>query len=76
MTALEALAEATSLANLGALPEGPKGQLEAIGLAQAYALISIARSLEALNDKLESVTGEIDESRSVIRTFSHTRRED
>jgi hypothetical protein len=49
MTAGQAIAEALSLANLGAMPEGPKGQIEAIGLAQAYALISIARSLEEMN---------------------------
>jgi hypothetical protein len=51
MTAEQAIGEAISLANLGALPEGPKGQLEAIGLAQAYALISIARSLDEINKR-------------------------
>ena len=53
MTAEEAILEALSLANLGALPEGPKGQLESIGLAQAYALISIARSLAEMNRRLK-----------------------
>ena len=48
LTAIEAIKQAISLADLGALPEGPKGQLEAIGLAQAYALISIAQSLNKL----------------------------
>ena len=54
MTAKQAVEEALSLANLGALPEGPKGQLEAIGLAQAYALISIARSLEEINQRYKN----------------------
>lgn len=51
MTAGQAIEEALSLANLGAMPEGPKGQLESIGLAQAYALISIARSLAEINKR-------------------------
>lgn len=51
MTARQAIDEAITLANLGALPEGPKGQLESIGLAQAYALISIARSLDEMNKR-------------------------
>lgn len=49
MTAVQAIQEALSVVTLGALPEGPNGQIEAIGLAQAYALISIARSLEEMN---------------------------
>lgn len=55
MSAKEAIEEAISLANLGALPEGPKGQLESIGLAQAYALISIARSLEEINKRYKAL---------------------
>lgn len=51
MTARKAIEEAISLADLGVMPEGPKGQLEAIELAQAYALISIAQSLAEINKR-------------------------
>lgn len=48
MTVKEAIEQAVNLADLGSLPEGPKGQLEAIELAQAYALIAIAKSLASV----------------------------
>ena len=55
MDTKELLKNALSLADLGSAPEGPKGQLEAIQLAQALATIAIAQELARLNEQLNSV---------------------
>ena len=68
MDTKELLKNALSLADLGSAPEGPKGQLEAIQLAQALATIAIAQELARLNEQLSNVIGH-DNKVSWIRTW-------